>query len=106
MLRVKSIVAIALAAVVIPVFAQSAATPGIDKRQANQEKRIQQGVDSGALTGKEANRLENREAKIEKDKVAAQADGKVTAAERRKLTREQNHASRAIHREKHDAQTK
>ena len=32
------------------------ATPGIDKRQANQERRIQQGVNSGQLTGREAAR--------------------------------------------------
>lgn len=78
------------------------ATPKIDQRQVNQEKRIDQGVASGSLTGKEAARLEQREAKIRSDKVAAKADGRVTRAERRKLTREQNHASRAIHRQKHN----
>ncbi len=81
------------------------ATPKIDQRQAEQEKRIAQGVASGALTTKEADQLRKREAKIQADKVAAQADGKVTAKERRKLTREQDHASRAIRRQKHDRQT-
>jgi len=81
------------------------ATPKIDQRQVEQEKRIQQGVASGALTPKEAARLEKREAKIQADKVAAKADGKVTKAERRKLTREQNHASAAIKHQKHDRQT-
>ena len=81
------------------------ATPKIDQRQANQEKRIDQGIASGALTTKEATRLDKRETKIESDKLAAKADGKVTPAERRKLKREQNHASRAIHRQKHDRQT-
>lgn len=81
------------------------ATPKIDQRQVNQEKRIDQGIKSGALTSKEAGKLEKREAKIESDKIAAKADGKVTKAERRKLNREENHASRAIHRQKHDRQT-
>lgn len=81
------------------------ATPKIDQRQANQEKRIDQGIASGALTKKEATKLDKREVKIESDKLAAKADGKVTAAERRKLEREQNRASRAITRQKHDAQT-
>ena len=81
------------------------ATPKIDQRQVEQEKRIQQGVASGALTPKEAAKLEKRESKIQADKVAAKADGKVTNAERRKLTREQNRASAAIKREKHDRQT-
>lgn len=80
------------------------ATPGIDKRQANQERRIQQGVKSGQLTGREAARLEQREAKIQTNKQADMADGKVTAQERRKLQREQNRTSRAITRQKHDRQ--
>ena len=81
------------------------ATPKIDQRQANQEKRIDQGISSGALTRKEATKLDKRETKIESDKLAAKADGKVTPAERRKLKREENRASRAIHKQKHDAQT-
>lgn len=81
------------------------ATPKIDQRQANQERRIDQGIASGALTTKEATRLDKRETKIESDKLAAKADGKITGAERRKLTREENRASRAIHRQKHDRQT-
>ena len=80
------------------------ATPKIDQRQANQEKRIDQGISSGALTRKEAAKLDKRETKIESDKLAAKADGKVTPAERHKLKREENRASRAIHKEKHDAQ--
>lgn len=78
------------------------ATPKIDQRQANQEKRIDQGISSGALTPKETARLDKLETKIESDKLAAKADGKVTRAERRKLTREENHASRDIYRLKHN----
>ncbi|MES2191857.1 MAG: hypothetical protein V4454_17180 [Pseudomonadota bacterium] len=81
------------------------ATPKIDARQARQEKRIDQGIASGALTSKETARLDARETKIESDKLAAKADGKVTGAERRKLRREEDRASRAIYRQKHDAQT-
>lgn len=81
------------------------ATPKIDQRQANQEKRIDQGIASGALTTKEATKLDKLETKIESDKLAAKADGKVTHAERRKLRSEQNHASASIRRQKHDAQT-
>jgi hypothetical protein len=80
------------------------ATPKIDQRQVNQQKRIDQGVASGALTPKETANLEKREAKIASDKAAAQADGKVTKAERRKLKREENRASAAIKRQKHDGQ--
>ena len=81
------------------------ATPRIDQRQANQEKRIDQGVASGQLTGREAVRLERREGKIAVDKAKAKADGVVTPAERRRLRREENRASKAIYRQKHDRQT-
>ena len=80
------------------------ATPKIDQRQANQEKRIQQGVASGSLTPKEAARIEKRETKIAADEAAAKSDGKVTAAERKKLNRELDHASGAIKHQKHDRQ--
>ena len=89
-----------------PPAKDPAAIPGIDKRQQIQQKRIEQGVKSGQLTDKEAARLEKREAKLESDKEKAQADGKVTKKERKQLHREANRDSRAIRRQKHDAQHK
>ncbi len=80
-------------------------TPNLDKREANQQQRIDQGVASGQLNAKETNRLENREAKLAADEAAAKADGKLTRAERLKLQREAHRNSRAIHRQKHDGQT-
>lgn len=80
------------------------ATPRIDQRQVEQQKRIDQGVASGQLTPKEAAGLQKRETKIAKDEAAAKADGKVTAKERRKLDREQDRASKAIYKQKHDGQ--
>jgi len=85
-------------------FAQT--TPVVKERQENQQKRIAGGVKSGELTAKETRNLEAREVKIQHDKRAAKADGVVTARERVKLHREQNRASRAIYRQKHDAQTR
>lgn len=81
-----------------------AATPQIDKRIANQEKRIEQGAQSGALTPRETKRLEQGEIRIKADETAAKADGKVTRQERQQLQRELNQESRAIAREKHDRQ--
>ncbi|MEI8169069.1 MAG: hypothetical protein WCG50_05310 [Rhodoferax sp.] len=80
------------------------ATPGLDQRQANQEKRIEQGVASGQLNKKETMRLEKREAKLQADKLLAKADGKVTPQERKKLQREANRDSKAIYKQKHDKQ--
>jgi hypothetical protein len=81
-------------------------TPRVKERQENQQKRIAGGVKSGELTAKETVKLETREAKIQADKKEAKSDGVVTHKERAQLHREQNRASRAIYRQKHDAQTR
>ena len=80
-------------------------TPKIDKREANQAARIDQGVASGALTGKEAARLENGQARVATAEAKAKADGTVTKKERAKLTHMENKQSRHIKRQKHDKQT-
>ena len=67
--------------------AGSVAAPRIDQREANQQKRIDQGVASGQATGREAVRLERREGKIAVNEAKAKADGVVTPAERRRLRR-------------------
>ncbi|MFM8899614.1 MAG: hypothetical protein ACKOF9_06655 [Burkholderiales bacterium] len=82
-----------------------AATPGIDQRQANQEKRIDQGVASGALTQREAKRMEHQQAAVDRAEDKAKSDGVVTQQERKRLHKAQNHTSRHVHRQKHDAQT-
>ena len=84
---------------------QSDKTPRVDKREARQQKRIDQGVKSGQLTPTEASRLEKQQAKIKSDEAKAKSDGKVTPKERAKLTKEQNRASRNIHRKKHNQKT-
>ena len=83
-------------------FAQS--TPRVDQRQENQQKRIDQGVQSGALNQKEAARLEKGQARVQRMEDKAMADGKVTAKERRKIEHAQDRQSKKIYREKHDKQ--
>lgn len=85
-----------------PCFAGTA-TPGIDQRQFNQERRIQQGIESGALTQHEANQLQRQQDRIAQHETVAKADGVVTAKERASLTRQQNTASRNIARKKHNS---
>jgi opacity protein-like surface antigen len=84
-------------------FAQ-ADTPGIDQRQANQERRIDQGIASGQLTPREAARLDRQQDRIDRMENKAKADGVVTAKERARLHAAQDRASRNIAREKHDRQ--
>ena len=77
-------------------------TPGIRKRQNNQQRRIGQGVRSGELTAGETVRLEKTQKEIQQDKKAAKSDGVVTAGERKEIHKEQNRASRQIYRAKHN----
>ena len=98
---------VVVAGLMLPVAAQTVAPPPgtIHERKENQQDRIAQGVKSGQLTAGETAHLENREAKINQevhnDRVAN--GGKLTAAERRQVNRQQNRTSRAIYRKKHNA---
>lgn len=77
-------------------------TSRIDQRQENQQERIDQGVESGRLTEREANRLENQQTRLANHEEAAKADGVVTPGERARLTHHQNKANRTISRKKHN----
>ena len=103
-----ALVAACLIATPLAGWAQTAAdptaTPRIDQRAANQTKRTDQGVASGALTNQEATRLERQQARIQKKEAAAKSDGVVTQDERRKLTAAQNAENRRIAKQKHDGQ--
>jgi uncharacterized membrane protein YebE (DUF533 family) len=107
MKTVTLVTAAAVVAFALPAFAQTQtqSTPRIDQREANQERRIEQGQKSGALTPKEAARLEKGQARVQKMENKALADGKVTAKERARIERAQNRQSKKIYREKHDKQT-
>src|SRR6185436_2701842 len=107
-MRFKSImIALMIAALPGVALAQSTdtkSTARIDKRQAEQQKRIDQGVKSGQLNQKEAARLEKGQARIQKMEDKAMADGKMTKKERAKIEKAQNRESKKIYREKHDKQ--
>lgn len=87
----------------VSVFAQRG-TVSNSARQGGQQARIAEGVRSGDLTRRETRVLEREQKKIQIEKRLAQADGKVTPAEKRFLRREQNRASRHIARQKNDRQ--
>ena len=100
-------VALAQAPAAAPAPAQSPApastsTPRIDRREANQRTRIHQGVRSGELTRHEAGKLRRGQRHVDRMEDRAKADGKVTAAERHRITRAQNRQSRRIYRLKHN----
>ncbi len=94
-----------LAAALTLGLALPALAAEVDRRQANQQARIAEGVESGQLTPGETARLERKEAKtrreIRRDRAAN--GGKLTPAEKAKINREENRTSREIYRAKHNA---
>jgi uncharacterized membrane protein YebE (DUF533 family) len=100
--KINFLVAAVAAIVAVPVLAQS--TPVIDKREARQEARIEQGEKSGQLTPHETAKLDRGQAHVQNMEAKAKSDGVVTKQERTKIAHAQNVQSRKIHRQKHDAQ--
>jgi len=91
-----------LGALLLPVAANA---QGINDRRENQGDRIQQGVRSGELTRREARRLHHREAGITRSERRDRRSGdKFSATERANIQRRLNGESRAIYRDKHNAQ--
>jgi hypothetical protein len=81
--------------------------PTVAQRKENQQDRIANGVKSGQLTTGETANLEKKEAVINKETAADRAahDGKLTAAEKKQVNRQQNQMSKQIYNDKHNANT-
>ncbi len=79
----------------------------IRARQANQQRRIDQGVRSGQITPQGAAAAERNQARISREEhEMRQADGgHLTAQDRHQLARQQNRTSRGIYDRKHNAYT-
>src|SRR5215469_3651681 len=91
-------------------FAQSQSSqsdPTVGQRKENQQDRIAQGVKSGQLTAGETANPEKKEAGINAETRADRAanGGKLTAAEKAKINRQQNRLSNQIYQDKHNANT-
>ena len=101
----------ALAVLALPVVAQntnsSAPVTGqtIQQRKENQQDRIAQGVQSGQLTAGETSNLEKKEADINQEErdMRKLDNGKLTNADKKTLTQQQNQVSNQIYRDKHNA---
>jgi hypothetical protein len=100
----QTVIAFAVSALFsVPALAQSTASEV--QRNVNQQERVEQGLESGQLTTREAAKLEKGEANIDKMEQKAEADGKLTNAEKQRIERAQNKESREITRDKTNAQT-
>jgi hypothetical protein len=72
------------------------------QRNINQQNRIEQGVQSGALTNKETANLERGQARIDRKEARAGADGHVSAREQARIQHAEDRQSNKIYREKHN----
>ena len=79
--------------------------PGIERRDARNDGRIQNGTRDGSLTRGEANRLENGQNRIDRYEARARSDGVVTPGERNRIDGMQNRESRQIYADRHNDRT-
>jgi hypothetical protein len=103
---------------ILPYAAQSTDTPPgahgpgsrhhrIDDREANLDKRIDQGVAKGKLTTEQAASLEGKLELLKQDEAKAlQNDGKIGRKEADQLRKEANQLSREVYRVKHPGKGK
>lgn len=104
MKRVVSIMLSVMFVVALGINVSAQQTPGVDRREHRQQRRIHRGVKSGALTTREAARMGRQQRRTRRFESKAKSDGTVTARERARLQRRENRTSRHIYRQKHDAQ--
>jgi hypothetical protein len=74
------------------------------QRNVNQQRRIEQGIQSGQLTNREAGKLEGGQSQVNRAEARAGADGHVGKGEQRRIQAAENHQSKRIYKQKHDAQ--
>lgn len=98
----NKIILAAVAAVTLTTGVAQAQT--VDRREANQAGRIENGVASAQLTPREAGRDERQQASIknQEDRMRARDDGRLTGRDRAVLQHRENRASRHIYRTKHN----
>lgn len=78
---------------------------GVNARQQNQRQRIGQGIRSGELTYREANRLIGEERRINAQEARFRESGDgLSPRERARIESELSHVSKQIYNQKHDGQ--
>lgn len=89
-----------------PLSASSQRLQADVQRNINQDKRIEAGIQNGSLTNHEAAKLERGQARVDRKEAVAARDGHVGAHEQARVQRAENHQSRRIFKQKHDAQVR
>jgi hypothetical protein len=76
----------------------------VNAREANQQKRIANGINNGSLSAAQTANLEKREASVQKQEAndMAKHNGHLTKAEQTQLNKRQNKISKSIYKDKHN----
>ena len=102
----KMSLTLALVAAAFAIGTASAQATGQEvQRNDNQQNRIEQGLQSGQLSTKEASKLEKGEAHIDKMEANANKNGGPTPQQAAAIQKAQNRESNAISNDKHNAVT-
>lgn len=102
-INLKTIVAATLAFAGIGILAQGASAQSINQREHRQHERVVNGVRHHELNGRERAEIRRREARIRRMEFRDRRSGhRLTWAERMRIQRAENRASRDIYRKKHN----
>src|SRR5262245_43541185 len=85
------------------VFAARPRTDQLDDRPVNQAARLEQGLEQGQLSTREAGQIERQESRIDQTEARDLKDGKLSPAEQAHINQMQNRTSRDIYRDRHNA---
>jgi hypothetical protein len=88
-----------------PTSASSQRLQSDVQRNVNQQQRIANGMNSGALTNREAGKLERGQAHVDRREANAAHNGQVGAFEQRRIQRSENHQSNRVFNKKHNVTT-
>ena len=86
-----------------PASASSQRMQADVQRNVNQQQRVEQGVQSGQLSTREAGSLERGQARVDRATARAAANGRVGAREETRIAARENNQSGRIYRKKHNA---
>ncbi len=96
---------VAMSVLTTAAWAQTTTAEKDQQRDVNQQQRIEQGLQSGQLSTKEAGSLERREQHIDTMEKRDLRDGSISPAEQARLNAAQNRVSNQIYADKHNGVT-
>ena len=76
------------------------------QRDANQQQRIENGINNGSLTNREAGKLERGQAHVDRREANAAANGHVGARDQAGIQRSENRQSSRIYHKKHNGRVR